>query len=275
MVLAAPVRGTSNARDVRSSSSQNGVSIQVSPGDWGEARVADIQKVLESAAGELMRYFPNKRLNIKIIQGGPNPRVFCQKGPGGEHIVRLNVRNRDWAKFSFQFAHELSHVLSNYEIGCGDNAKNQNQWFEETLGEVASMFVLPRMANTWSENPPYDSWKDFAPVLDKYGQDLRNEPHRQLPDGKTFVQWFTENRPLLRSDPYLRDKNDLVANRLLPLFEENPENWESVSYLNLGDPDASNSFQSYLDNWYRNVPASHKRFVANIASTFGMRITGS
>jgi hypothetical protein len=274
LVLTRPVGGMSNDEEVRSSF-QAGGSIQISSGDWGEARVADIQTVLESAAGELTRYFPNTRLNIKIIQGGPNPRVFCQKGPSGEYIVRLNVKGRVWDQFSYQFAHELFHVLSNYERDCNDNDRSPNQWFEETLGEVASMFVLGKMATTWRANPPYEHWKDYAPALGAYGQRLIEQPHRQLPNGKTFVQWFTENRTLLRGDPYLRDKNGLIANRLLPLFERNPESWESVSYLNLGDRDATNSFQSYLDNWYGKVPARHKGFVANVANTFGMRITGS
>lgn len=276
VLLAGPISGSSDLKKRGFSSFQNGVSIQVSQDDWGEARTVDIQKVLESAAGELWRYFPNKRLNsITIIYNKEKPKALCKKGPGGEYVVQLSARNRLWSKFAFQFAHEFFHVLSNYEIGCGDNERNQNQWFEETLAEVSSMFVLKKMAITWRSNPPYPHWKDYESALDKYGQDLINQPHRRLPDNKTFVEWFSENQRLLRSDPYLRPKNELIANRLLPLFERSPESWESISYLNLGSPDASNSFQSYLDNWYRSVPTKHKRFVEDVAGTFGMRIASS
>lgn len=261
-------------RHERASSFQSSITIDVAKGDWGEAQIADIRNVLQFVAGELFGYFPNKHVNIQIIQGGPTPRAFCQKGPRGEYIVRLNVKNQLWAKFSYQFAHELFHVLSNHEVGCGDPGRSQNQWFEETLGEVSSMFILAQMATSWRQHPPIPGMSDYALAFDEYVKDLRSEPHRRLPNGTVFVEWFGQHHGSLRQNPYLREKEDLIANQLLPLFSKNPASWESVAYLNLGNPDASNSFQSYLDNWYRNVPTRHKAFVRYLAGTFGMRITG-
>ena len=149
----------------------------------------------------------------------------------------------------------------------------ENEWFEETLAEVSSMFVLRQMAITWRNNPPYSNWKSYASALDEYAQELIDEPHRQLPPDQTFIEWFRENHNLLRGDPYLRRKNELIAKRLLPLFERSPESWEAVGYFNIGNPDDSNSFQSCLNNWHRSVPRKHERFVEDIAKVFGMRIT--
>lgn len=273
-ILIQPV--TSSSKSQRLTSYQSGVSIQVSQDDWGEGRRVDIQKVLESAVGELWKYFPNKRLNsIIVVHDERTPRTRCKKGANGEHIVQLTAKDRRWARFAFQFGHELFHVLSNYERDCVDDLRIENEWFEETLAEVSSMFVLRRMAITWRSNPPYPNWRSYAAALDEYAQDLINESHRQLPRGKTFDEWFRENHHLLRGDPYLREKNELVANRLLPLFERNPESWEAIGYLNMGTPDDSNSFQSCLNNWHRHVPRKHERFVEEVARVFGMRITTS
>jgi len=55
-----------------------------------------------------------------------------------------------------------------------------------------------------------------------------------------------------------------VANLLLPLFEANPEHWETLSYLNLDPDDARSSLQDYLRNWYDNAPAAHRSFIADV-----------
>ncbi|HSK71809.1 MAG TPA: hypothetical protein VK892_08955 [Pyrinomonadaceae bacterium] len=254
---------------------QKSVSIVVSQDNWGEARTVDIQKVLESAANELWVYFPNKRLEtIKVVYDADTPRTRCAKGSNGEYIVQLTAQNRRWAQFSYQFAHEFFHVLSNYDkTGCNSGIGTENQWFEESLAEVSSMFVLRQMAATWKENPPYSNWKSYASSLEKYGEDLRNDTNRQLPPNTKFIKWFKENHSSLRNDPYLRAKNKLIANRLLPFFERSPESWEAIGYFNLGTPDSSNSFQAYLNNWHKKVPVKYESFVENIAKEFGMRIT--
>ena len=95
------------------------VSIHVSEDDWGEARRADIQKVLESAAGELWQYFPNKQIDpILVVHDQRIPRTRCKKSANGEHVIQLTAQNRRWAQFAFQFGHEFFHVLSNYERDC-------------------------------------------------------------------------------------------------------------------------------------------------------------
>lgn len=271
--IAQPITSQAVAR-LGSSSELNGLSISVLGNDWGAGRKVDIEKVLESASGEIWRYFPNKRLKpIIVVHDEDTPRTRCKKGPGGEHVVQLTAKDRRWAQFSYQFAHEFFHVLSNYENDCVDDLETENEWFEEVLAEVSSLFVLRQMAGSWRSSPPYPNWRDYASSLEKYARDALNESHRQLPNGKTFGVWFRENHQLLRNDPYLRDKNELIANRLLPLFEGSPSSWESISYLNLGSPDASNSFQSCLNNWHRHVPRRHERFVEDVARVFGMRIT--
>ncbi|MEZ5967389.1 MAG: hypothetical protein R3F56_26360 [Planctomycetota bacterium] len=76
----------------------------------------------------------------------------------------------------------------------------------------------------------------------------------------------------LSRDSGLRDKNEVVATALLPLFEKEPEHWEAVTWLNAGDPVPGRDFTAYLRAWHEHVPAKHKGFVARVARELGIEV---
>ena len=132
--------------------------------------------------------------------------------------------DRKWAEFSYQFAHEFCHVLSDYErLGV-----NPNNWFHEALCELASSFTLRRMAERWPTQPPYSNWADYAPALSDYADNLLADEEHQLPEGLTLATWLPMYENELRQDPYIRDKNAVVAYQLLPLFEADPSGWNAL-----------------------------------------------
>jgi len=100
--------------------------------------------------------------------------------------------------------------------------------------------------------------------LSRFFDLLISEGHRRLPPHSPLAAWLDNNEERLRHDPYQRQKNEVVANLLLPLFEANPEHWETLSYLNLDPKDARSSLQDYLRNWYDNAPAEHRSFIADV-----------
>lgn len=79
--------------------------------------------------------------------------ILFEKSPTGATIIQLSAIDNAWEKFTFQFAHELCHYTCHFERRRG--SVNQNAWFEESLCEAASLFVLRAMAATWSHSPPY------------------------------------------------------------------------------------------------------------------------
>lgn len=165
--------------------------------------------------------------------------------------MHLTARNRRWAKFAYEFAHELCHVMSSYEENVGADTTKYNQWFEEALCEAASLFTLKCMADTWeASSPPPPDWAAHASALRRYADRLIEEGHRKLPARTALAAWLRQNEDQMRNDPYLREKNEVVANLLLPLFERNPENWGALRYLNLDPEDARSSLRQYLENWY-------------------------
>ena len=244
--------------------------LRIEADGWGGASPEDIRRVLESAGKELLKHIPpSKIIRIHVVPSDSVPQVDFKRAANGEYTVRLSVRGRFWAQFAFQFGHELGHIVSHYERINDNKIGNENKWFEETVAEVASLFVLGRMAETWKTDPPYMNWKSFAPALKEYLDKMLKDT--EIPGVDKMPQWFSDNRPALKADPHLRVRNRVVAIHIFKMLERDPSQWEAFRYLNLGRPDATNSFESFLDNWYFSAPKNNKAFVKEVANLLGIK----
>ncbi len=254
----------------------NPVSIRVLPGDWGGADRMDVENLLISVARELWVYFPERSLKpIVVAPTERHPVAGYSKGPDGEYFVYLSARGQHWSQYAYQFAHEFTHIVSNYEKN-GRSLVRRNQWFDESLCETAALFTLRRLGATWlkGEGVPYPHWKPYGTALQTYVSNLLAQPHRALPAKSGFAEWYRGNADTLDKNPYLRERDELVAGMLLPLFEENPEAWSTIAYLNLQESDATGSFQQYLANWHKNTPERQRPLVARIIELFGFPVPG-
>ena len=255
------------ASSVRQSvdSRKMGLNIKVEGGGWGSARPEAIESVLYSVADELMARLPNKLTSpIVVTHTDQAPVALYDRGPNGEYRVHLHAGGQNWHLYVYEFAHELCHILSNYEEHVGEDTTKYNQWFEETLCETASLFALKSLADTWENSPPDPTWATQAKSLRRFFEHLIAEGHRQLPAHAPLSSWLQDNKDVLRQNPYLRDKNEVVANLLLPLFQNDPQNWDALTYLNLDPADARSSLEDYLRHWYQNAPLEHKHFIASV-----------
>jgi hypothetical protein len=240
--------------------------VRVAPGGWGDASSADIERVLRSAGESLSEYFPDRKFPpLEVSRSSDSPITLYKRGPNGEIRVKLNVEGRGWAQFAFQFGHEMGHVVCGFE-----DYANPNAWFEETLCEAASLFVLGRMAESWKERPPYPNWKDYSGALRKYREDRL--AGAALPKGTLLADWFRGREASLRKDATQRELNLRMAAALLPLFEEAPERWAAVAALNAVRGDASRPFARYLSDWSRSAPDKHRDFIGTIADRFGVAL---
>ncbi|HLX64396.1 MAG TPA: hypothetical protein VKX17_24190 [Planctomycetota bacterium] len=221
--------------------------------------------MLLSAASELWKYFPERTLPPIEVSPRGGPITLFQRGPNGEIRVKLDTGGYLWAQYSFQFAHEMCHILCDFKPH-----ENPNHWFEESLCEAASVFALRHMAETWKTKPPYGNWKDYAKHLREYADDRTKLA--QVPDGKTFLDWFQENEPDLRLKSTDRARNNIVAGVLVPLLEAEPKMWEAVTYLNTEKLNKSYSFKQYLEAWRRNSQEKHRAFIDKIAKQFGLEL---
>ena len=242
-----------------------GLNIKVEGGGWGAAQPEVIEKVLYSVADELMARLPNKLTTpIVVTHTDRNPVALYDRGPHGEYQVHLHATGQSWHLYVYEFAHELCHILSNYEENVGEDTTKYNQWFEETLCETASLFTLKSLAETWEKSPASPEMSGQGKNLRRFFEHLLGEGHRQLPAYSPLASWLDDHKDELRKNPYLRDKNEVVANLLLPLFQSNPQNWDALTYLNLDPDDARSSLEDYLRHWYQHAPLEHKHFVASV-----------
>ena len=246
-----------------SAAKKQNLRIVVLKGDWGESQLEDIRRVCLSSAQEIWREIKDDGLApILVSRSKSGPISLYQRGRGYEYQVRLDTANRAWAQCAFQFAHEFGHILCNYR-----NVPNPQLWFEESICELASLYSLRRMSNTWKTNPPYSNWKPYSKALDSYANNRINK----YADRKESLQKFYEhNKSKLAANGTDRQLNGFVAIRLLPLFEKDPTSWQAIRYINLGPKEENVSLEKYLRGWYQRVPAGHRAFVKSIAKQFGV-----
>jgi hypothetical protein len=239
--------------------------IEVMSDDWGDASVGDIQQVLASTAAALTAHIPRRTFPvIQVTRTTADPITLYELAPSGAIQVRLNVQDCYWAQFAFQFGHELCHIL------CGHSApRDPNAWFEETICEVASLFVLGQMAEAWRTNPPYPNWASYSSSLRQYRDDRMREAC--LPAHKSLPEFLQENEASLRHDPHQRQLNLAMATCVIGLFEAGPKHWEAIDGLNRTRGGVSRSFAKYLNDWYSAAHENHRGFIRSIAGLFGER----
>lgn len=239
------------------------MTIVVEPGPWGNAIVENIAALLNNVADHFLRHFnapPAGRIRVHCV---PNeyPRTCFRNSPDEDYRINLPVQDRDWARFTYNFAHEFCHVLSGYER----LRQPGNQWFHETICEVASLFALKQMAITWRSSPPYHNWSDYALCLDQYADRYITAAERQPPTGTALGEWFRANEGTLRADPVNRVLNDIAAGQLLPIFRQSPGHWQAVPFM----PDTSAPFREFLSDWHRACPVQHRQSVTDVCLAFG------
>ncbi len=241
--------------------------IRVGKDGWNGAPVDNIQAVLKSTADDLLKFFPERKLaTILVERSTTSPVALYALGPNGEFQIRINSEGTYWSQYAYQFSHELTHVLCGFKKVEPNSA--QNMWFEESLCMMASLFTMRQLAETWKTKPPYPNWKDYAPHLRTYADDVMKLPQHQLPKGKSLAAWYKENEESLRkTGGGDREKQSVVASVLLPLFEQEPEMWPAIGYLN-AKKTGDSSFKTYMDAWQDSAPQKYRKFIIKVRTKF-------
>ena len=264
--------GMMHAADKSRASELRSISIRVQAGGFGGASTADITAVLQSAAGELCRYWPRTQIpRIDVYHRADHPQTDLRRAAGNQIAVGLTARDNHWAQYSFQFAHEFCHALANYSNCARPLVRyphHGNLWLEESLCETASLFALRAMARSWQTNPPHPAWREYAVWLDSYAKERLAPAKNRLPPGTQFSVWFRENQSVLRRSPTERSRNTIIAAQLLPIFEAEPRGWEALVFLNSPSTDPKSSLTQYLAQWRSRCPQELRSFVTKVKAVF-------
>ena len=217
--------------------------LTVENGNWGATSLRSIHAVLASAAGVLADAFGRAPdAPIQVAPWSRDPQVFDGQRP---YQVRLSARDRYWSQYVYQFSHEFCHVITNF-----DRHKNhKHRWFDESLCELASLFVLQRLAELWRDKPPdaIPAAAEFAPNHHTYAERAAARYPRISRD--RLPKWLAGNLPKLEADPYARKLCGTIAVELLDAFQADVTLWQDCGHLNHWDPSADETFTKYLESW--------------------------
>ena len=249
--------------------------LEIQPCNWGDANPRDIGMLLKDAALHINGLVDEPVADhIKVITA-PHDKDYPMthyRNPRGEGpiTIQLTPHGQYWAQFTYQFAHEFCHVLSDYERLEG----NPNEWFHEALCELSSIFVLYRMKDVFDNNPLYNIWEQTSIRPGEYADRRLSDSNRQLPPGETLAQWLHRHEEELRTSRhydqdqaisgYARDQYAVVAYQLLPIFEANPGAWNAVRSL----PTSDGMINDYLLDWYRQVAPKDQAVIGCIMELF-------
>lgn len=232
---------------------------------WGQVQFQDITKLLDNVINEFYVNLDKTRIIEKpvYVLNSKNkdiptsyPEIIKRDNC---NLIYLDTSDRFWSQYAYQFAHELCHhvVDSDFYI-TNDNFG----WFEEALCELASIFCINKMSQSWRINPPYPSWKDYATSLNEYCVDILKKQENEI--SKPFKTWFTENIDEFSKNRYRRIENRIVAIQLFPLFKNKPETWKTVQYLKFIKVTNEMTFDDFIYSWMKLVPNNLKKILIKI-----------
>jgi hypothetical protein len=241
------------------------------------AREADIRAVVLSAGQGIWQHCPNtewREPGFFVYHTTDAPVTAYQHRADGRVAIGLTSTGNHWSQFAFQFSHEFCHALAGHSNDFARlwiRGRKANMWLEESFCETASLFAMRAMGERWKTAPPYPNWKSYADALTQYARDRSEAAAISLPREKPFLDWFRENEASMREKATIREKNNVVAGQLLPLFEAQPAGWEAITFLNLGRRDPEETLATRFAEWSAAAPATQRGFIAKIAGVFGLK----
>ena len=229
--------------------------------DWDGPTNTEVKDVLEPTYNLMMEStglpILNEVLSVYRTHSG-NPFVNLEYVDGSKvQRIGLFTRYYYYQQYTYQFAHELTHVLTNWEET--PNRDRRFKWFEETIAELGSAFVIKQ----YEASPPAamtyegDSWSSYfdANYPDRYPEILAN--NWNIDSNATVSDWFHDYIGHLTGDCCIRELNWAVAREMLPSFLADPSLWESTVYLNKWDSTSDIDFNDFLSSWRRTLRANH------------------
>lgn len=200
--------------------------IQYDNSPWKREDVESYSFLIQRIIG----FFENIGLNdlnlpTIIVAYHKLPYPMCSRGDGCRRIF-LVTEGSHWAQFVYQFAHEYCHHLID---GPMDGKLISNFWLEESICEMASRYMLLKLADVWEQDcNTIEYFRNYVSAMKSY--EAYRRMNTAIIEGKLSV-WIQKNYEVLCEEYYHRDLYDSIAQYLLPLFIENQTLWRLLPYL--------------------------------------------
>ena len=229
-------------------------------GRWGHA--------LREAAGKVLERMRLVALeDVRLLSDCQPTRLRIEKRASGfpciwlhdEHdkcglstawIIVVAIGERDWSKLTYQFGHELGHVLCNSwqqfakpMVPC--------QWLEEAIVEAFSIRSLDRLAKSWREHPPFAGDNAFGDVIAGYRENIIRHHSVSAHDQRIAsdpAQWLRRHRASIEV-PGLNSFGEAASLTILAEFERAPKCIEALGALNRWADRSAVPIERYFDLW--------------------------
>ena len=241
----------------------------------------DILRVLHSSLQTIWRNVNQCAADFHLPGIHVFPRDECpitlyRPREDGRVAIGLTARQTYWCQYAFQFAHECCHTLIGHthpDTRCRlESSCTANDWLEESLCEVASLFALRRMEEDWQQSPPYPHWASYAKNFSNYAEDrLRESAQLWMDESKEcgcmhLHEWLRHKEEKLRQDSCNRPLNNIVAMKLLPLFERDPScAWDSLRFFKREVLPKRSTLREHISSWLSVVRSSEEAHPSAVA----------
>jgi hypothetical protein len=220
-------------------------------GEWGGSppqaafRVLARMREVSLAGIELISDQQPEKLRIDEHSSGP-PAIWLHKDPPQTAWIIVDTGPLDWCKLSYQFGHELGHVLCN---SWSQNAQPRppTQWLEEALVEAFSIRGLGLLATSWERTPPFAGDAGFAAPIRQYRDNIVENYRKQLIPSTDFASWFGANRAALEGGLATPEGSAVLA--VLPELERDKACVEDLGAANRWPERTGVPVEKYLSLW--------------------------
>ena len=201
-----------------------------------------VREILDPVYNLLVQSFDsNPRYPVEVYFRSQGPKVDLVSGV---HRVGISAQQTFWMRYAYEFSHEIGHVLTNWQ----DLEEYRFSWFNETMCELASLYVISSFAESGLYGFSYEQWMNYLnDIKVRYTSD-RWTNYRIGEDSRTG-SWFPRFQSEMERNNLIRELNAAIAFELLPYFVDRPELWQGVAYINQWDTSRNRDFREYLSSW--------------------------
>jgi hypothetical protein len=201
-----------------------------------------------------------------------SPAIWLHPDQTNVAWIIVDIGTDDWCKLSYQFGHELGHVLCN-----SWNAQSQPhtpcQWLEESMVEAFSIRGLGRLAASWERNPPFAGDAAFGAAIREYRENLLKKyggAGEQRSDAE-IASWFRTSRSALEQSSLSGIEGPIIV-RIVSEFERDIACVEDLGALNRWPSRSGVPLEDYLRLWERSCTEihAHGRLPARLRSLLGV-----
>jgi hypothetical protein len=161
--------------------------------------------------------------------------------------IIVDIGTDDWCKLSYQFGHELGHVLCN-SWDARSQPHTPSQWLEESMVEAFSIRGLGRLAASWESNPPFAGDSAFGAAIRSYRENLLKQYGGGHESDAAIVEWFRTSRSQLERSALSGIEGPFIV-RIVSELEADSGCVEDMGALNRWPQRSEVPVEDYLKLW--------------------------